>query len=216
MKHILFFIALFVCSNATAQRDRTDSSYVKWDAGAWYRVTVTKYDNNESDITQRFIGDTATLLNQFTEKVEQGTGTRANDIAVVSEYPKSNREIIRENDELIAKAGKSPLDTLEDKYSEQFLVPGWTIKTDAGTFNIVFNKTNAKKLRYQYNGTTTQKQTDLFSNSLIRLRDFPATGVTTDFYRSPNGKRWIDATKTNQLIPPRRHGQQVTARKTVN
>jgi len=203
MKHILFLFALiFAATNCAAQRDRTDSSYVKWDAGAWFRVTVTKYDNNESDVTTRLIGDTATMINQFMEKVEQSTSTHAVDVAVVSEYPKQNRAVIDENNELVLKAGKSPLDTLEDRYSAQFLVPGWTMKTDAGTFPIVFNKTAAKKLRYQYNGTQTQKQTDLFSNSLIRLRDFPSTGVTTDFYRSPNGKRWINADKSLQLIPP--------------
>jgi hypothetical protein len=122
------------------------------------------------------------------------------DANYTSGFPKRLRSILNESDEILLKAGKNPADSIEVADAAPFLESGWTIKTPTETLPVTFNQTAAKRLRYQY-VTTTNRQVDLLG-SVVRLRDFPVSGQNTEFYKSPNGKRWVDATKTNQLIPP--------------
>jgi len=199
MKYAILF--LLIPFFAFGQREATsDSTYLQWYPDGWYRILITKYDAGPPTVTPQFIGDTSTMYNQIVDEIRNATASRAVDANYVSGFPKANRQLIDLSDEVLAKAGKSPVDSIENTDASVFLQDGWVIKTPNETIPITFNQTNAKKLRYQF-VTTTNKQVDLMG-AVIRLRDYPASGQTTDFYRSPNGRRWVDATKTNQLIPP--------------
>jgi len=198
MKYALLF--LFFPLFAFGQAEITsDSSYIKNTAGLWYRVTILKYDNGNTDIFERVIGDTLTLYNQAVDGIRTTSQSMAVDANYTSGFPKRVKAILNENDEIVAKAGLSPQDSIEAKDLEQFLAPGWTVKNGSGTTVIAFNKTGQDKLRYQY-VTTTNRQTDLLG-SVIRLRDFPTTGTNTEFYKSSNGKRWTTLDRAYQLIP---------------
>lgn len=177
-----------------------DSTFIKWEAGAWYRVVSQTYDNGNINLFQTFIGDTATLYNQAVDGIRNTASSMAVDIAAVSGYGKKLRTLLQESDEIALKAGRNPADSIEAKDLDPFLQAGWTVKTVSGTTSITFNKTSTGRLRYQ-NVTTTNRQTDLMG-AVIRLRDFPTSGTTTDLYRTPNGKRWLNADRSVQLIPP--------------
>jgi len=199
MKYIILFLALPFF--AFGQNDIvSDSSYLKWEPAGWYRVTSQTYSNGNILLRQTFIGDTATLYNQAVDGIRTRTASMAVDANYTSGFPKQLRTIINESDEILAKAGKSPVDSIETTDASVFLEPGWVIKNGGGEVQILFNQTAAKKLRYQYT-TTTNRQVDLLG-AVIRLRDFPTNGTTTDFYRSTNGKRWVTLDRTYQLLPP--------------
>jgi len=199
MKYIILF--LLIPFFATAQNEVvSDSSYLKWENNAWFRVSSQTYSNGDIRLLQTFIGDTAQLYNQAVDGIRNRTASMAVDANYTSGFPKQLRTIINESDEILAKAGKSPVDSIETTDASVFLEPGWTLKNGGGEVQILFNQTAAKKLRYQYT-TTTNRQVDLLG-AVIRLRDFPTNGVTTDFYRSTNGKRWVTLDRAHQLIPP--------------
>jgi len=198
MKYALLF--LFFPFFAFGQNDVvSDSTYIKWESGAWYRVSSQAFSNGDISIRQTFIGDTIALYNGAVDGIRNSTASMAVDANYTSGFPKRVKSILNENDEIVAKAGLSPQDSIEAKDLEQFLAPGWTVKNGSGTTVITFNKTGQDKLRYQY-VTTTNRQTDLLGN-VIRLRDFPTTGTNTEFYKSPNGKRWTTLDRAYQLIP---------------
>jgi len=194
------FLFLFFPLFAFGQREAiSDSTYLQWYPDGWYRIFVTKYDSGPPAITPQFIGDTSALYNSTVDGIRNGTSSMAVDANYTSGFPKRVKTILNENDEIVAKAGLSPQDSIEAKDLEQFLQPGWTVKNGSGTTVITFNKTGQDKLRYQY-VTTTNRQTDLLG-SVIRLRDFPTTGTNTEFYKSSNGKRWTTLDRAYQLIP---------------
>jgi hypothetical protein len=197
MKYIILFLALPFF--AFGQNDIvSDSSYLKWENNAWFRVSTQTYSNGDISIRQSYVGDTATLYTQAVDGIRNQTASMAVDANYTSGFPKTLRTIINQSDEILAKAGKSPIDSIETADAAAFLQSGWVVK-NGGEVAITFNQTAAKKLRYQY-VTTTNRQVDLMG-SVIRLRDFPANGVTTDFYRSSNGKRWVTIDRAYQLIP---------------
>jgi len=198
MKYIILFIALPFF--AFGQSDVvSDSSYIKFESGAWYRVSSQTFSNGDIRLFQTFIGDTSQLYNQAVDGIRNRTASMAVDANYTSGFPKQLRTIIQESDEILAKAGKSPVDSIETADASVFLEPGWVIK-NGGEVAIVFSQTAAKKLRYQY-VTTINRQVDLLG-AVIRLRDFPTNGVTTDFYRSTNGRRWVTLDRAYQLLPP--------------
>jgi hypothetical protein len=199
MRYIILFL-LFPLFAFGQTEITSDSSYIKNTAGLWCRVTVLKYDNGGTDIFERLIGDTATLYNQAVDGIRNATSSMAVDASYTSGFKKRVTTMLKESDEILAKAGKSPADSIEAKDLAQFLEPGWTIKTSTGSTAITFNKTAAEKLRYQ-NVTTTNRQCELLG-SVIRLKDYPTTGTNVDFFRSPNGRRWTSLNRDYQLLPP--------------
>lgn len=200
MKNALILF-LFFPFFAFGQNDVvSDSSYLKWENGAWFRVTSQTYSNGDIRLLQSFIGDTSTLYTQTVDGIRNSTAGMATDVAYTSGFAKTVRGLIKQSDEVLAKAGKSPVDSIENTDASVFLASGWTVKNGGGQVAIVFNQTAAKKLRYQYT-TTTNRQVDLLG-AVVRLRDFPTNGITTDFYRFSNGRRWVTLDRSYQLIPP--------------
>jgi len=200
MKHIIFLILTLNLTILHSQEIVSDSSYLKWDK-AWFRVVTQTYDNGNINILQTYIGDTMTLYNQSIDGIRNSTSSMANDVSFVSNYGKKVRDLLKDSDEILAKAGKSPVDSIELADIESFLISGWTIKSPTGTTDITFNRSNADKLRYQHL-STTNRQVDLLG-SVIRLRNYPTNGTTTDFYKSPNSKRWYSLSREYILISPR-------------
>jgi len=199
MKHIAFFLLLLPFFAFSQTEVTSDSSYIKNSAGLWYRVTVLKYDNGGTDIYERLIGDTVTLYNQAIDGIRNTTSSMAVDANYTSGFKKRVTTMLKESDEILLKAGKSPADSIEAKDLAPFLELGWELKTSTGSTTITFNKTNAEKLRYQ-NGGPTNRQCELLGN-VIRLKDYPTTGTNIDFFKSPNGKRWTSLNRDYQLIP---------------
>ncbi len=199
MKQILFAF-LFLPALLSSQEITNDSTYLNWENNAWFRVTVLTYDNGNTDQFKRLIGDTATLFNQAVDGIRSRTFSLATDVSVTSAYGKQVRTLLRESDEITAKAGRNPADSIEAKDAAQFIEPGWVIRSSGTSTPITFNQQASGRLRYQYT-TTTNRQTDLLG-SVIRLRDFPTAGTVTDFYRFQNGRRWVTLDRSFQLIPP--------------
>ena len=199
MKYAIFFLFLPLFAFGQSEIVK-DSTFIKWEAGAWYRVVSQTFDNGNINLYQTFIGDTAALYNQAVDNIRNSTASMATDANYTSSFPKRLRTILNESDEILAKAGRSPVDSIENTDAAVFLDSGWTMKGNGDALPILFNKTAAGKLRYQY-VTTTNNQVDLLG-AVIRLRNFPTANVTTDFYRSPNGKRWVTLDRSWQLIGP--------------
>lgn len=178
----------------------SDTTYLKWENNAWYRVISQTYDNGNIQLYQNIIGDTATLYSQTIDGIRNATSSMATDVSTTSQYSKRVRELLKASDEVLAKAGKNPVDSLEKQDAAQFLQDGWIVRAPDGTKTaITFNQQATGRLRYQF-VTATNRQVDLIG-SVIRLRDFPTTGVVTDFYKVPNGKRYINLDGSYRLIP---------------
>jgi len=194
---IFLFLPFFAASQNEIVKD---STFIKWESGAWYRVVSQTFDNGNINLYQTFIGDTSALYNQAVDGIRNTTSSMAVDASYTSGFKKRVSTLLSESDEILAKAGKSPADSLEAQGLEPFLTAGWTIKSNDGSTAITFNKTAANKLRYQ-NVTTTNRQCDLIG-SVIRLRDYPTNGTNVDFFKSPNVRRWTSLNRDYQLIPP--------------
>jgi len=204
MKHILFLIfPLFAFGQNEVV---SDTSYLTNSGGKWFSTYTVTYADGGSNTRNTLIGDTLTTYNQLKDGILTATAARAVDVSAVSLYGRRNKEDLRLSDEFLAKAGLSVVDSIEAQNSETFLTAGWVLKTPIGEASILFNQTNAGKLRYQYQ-STTNKQTDLMG-AVIRLKEFPTAGTTTDFYRDPSGKRWVSLDRTYILVAPGGTGGQ--------
>jgi len=203
MKYIFLFLPFFAFGQSDVV---SDSSYLTNSNGKWFSTYTVTYADGGSLTRNTLIGDTSQTYNQLKDGILNGTAGRAVDVSTVSLYGRRNREDLRLSDEFLAKAGISVVDSIEAQNLEPFLQAGWTMKTPLGNVPISFNKTNAGKLRYQYQ-STTNRQTDLMG-AVIRLKEFPTAGTTTGFYRDPSGKRWVNLDRSFVLIAPGGSGGQ--------
>lgn len=200
MKYAILFLFLPLFAFAQQREVASDTSYFAWYPDGWYLTFQTNYVSGHPTFGHTFYGDTSAAYAQLKDGIQNATAGRAVDVSTVSLYGRRNKEDLRLSDEFLAKAGISVVDSIEAQNSEPFLQAGWVMKSAGVEVPILFNTTATKRLRYQYN-STTNRQTDLMG-SVIRLRDFPITGSTSDFYRDPTGRRWVTLDRLYILIPP--------------
>ena len=173
MKHFFCLLLLAIPLLLFSQKEViTDSTWISNDSGNFFENHIKIYNTGETDGGyKRLIGDTAAVVEKFSNAFEQQAERFAQDAKVVSEYPSNIRELIRQDDAIEAMLGISPLRTLLQKQDTVFTDTTWSIKIEGSGFvPIVFNVNAGGNLRYTVD-TFPTKTAILFGN-VIRLNNF--------------------------------------------
>lgn len=188
MKNAALFLFLFFASLISAQEVTKDSTYFEQINGKYFSVRQIELENGSVTITKNIVGDGSAddLFNITIGNFEQKTLTLSRDAAIVSLFPKSLTEIVRQNALVKTLTLKSPLDTIQARNIAAYLLPGWTLKT-AGIANpqdVTFTVTAGGQMRHSL-GVTPRNVT--FFGYAMRLHNFPAAGQTVDLFQLKNG-----------------------------
>jgi len=188
MKRIIYFIALFYSSFTMAQNQVFDTAYVLPLNGKFYLVNRIEYDDDSYYEKMTMIGDTAQFYLSALQKFESTANSFANFVNGSYFYGKETTAAIRENANIEAITGKSPIDTLGVRTYE-FLSNDkfkWVINNIPIAFTITANKV----LRYTVEGTAARTMYG-FGKSVIRLTSYPTTGSFLDLYWDEGRKLYV-------------------------
>jgi hypothetical protein len=200
MRYIFFFLSLFPVL-AFAQTVTVDSSVTFSQGGQFWKRQTIIYDNGESLVSVKLLGDTATTINAAGNQMRQQAATWANDVRFILTLKRQFNELVRQAADVKAVVGVDPLAVL---YADSLVFqPGWQINSGAGNQPLVFNTNVSGQLRYNIAGGTNRNA--FYFGDVIQFRNFAyatgLTGVTLNFYRRTDGK-YSDLLQNHILIPP--------------
>jgi hypothetical protein len=200
MRYIFFFLSLFPVL-AFAQTVTVDSSVTFSQGGQFWKRQTIIYDNGESLVSVKLLGDTATTINAAGNQMRQQAATWANDVRFILTLKRQFNELVRQAADVKAVVGVDPLAVL---YADSLVFqPGWQINNGAGNQPLVFNTNVSGQLRYNIAGGTNRNA--FYFGDVIQFRNFAyatgLTGVTLNFYRRADGK-YSDLLQNHILIPP--------------
>jgi hypothetical protein len=200
MRYIIFILSIFPAL-AFAQTVTIDSSVTFSQGGQFWKRQTIIYDNGESLVSVKLLGDTATTINAAANQMRQQAATWANDVRFILTLKRQFNELVRQAADVKAVVGVDPLAVL---YADSLVFqPGWQINSGAGNQPLSFNTNAIGQLRYAINGGTNRNA--FYFGEVIQLRNFPyatgLTGVTVNFYRRIDGK-YSDLLQNHILIPP--------------
>lgn len=183
MKHILFCFLMLLVGSAMAQRELvTDSTWISNENGMFFENHIAVYSTGEQEGGyKRLLGDTSQVVDKFTGKFEQDAARFANDAKVIVEYPAKIRELIRQDADVVALTGLSPLKTLVSRYSAPFTDTTWAVRQNGVNLGVVFAVNGQGNLRYTLD--TFPTKTALIFGDIIRLNNFKNTADDALFYR---------------------------------
>jgi hypothetical protein len=201
MKHIIFFALLFITLPSFAQTVTVDSSVTFSQGGKFWKQQTIIYDNGESLVSVKLLGDTATTINAAANRMRQQAATWANDVRFILTLKRQFNELVRQAADVKAVVGVDPLAVL---YADSLVFqPGWQINSGSGNQPLVFNTNAQGQLRYNIAGGTNRNA--FYFGDVIQFRNFAyatgLTGVTVNFYRRADGK-YSDLLQNHILIPP--------------
>ncbi len=153
--------------------------------GNFEEAQFVEYSNGAKHETHTPIGTAIDVANKKQAEWTRKTLTMASDARFILTFQKRITEIKRENNTIKALTGISPLDTIQALLVSPFLEAGWTLKADTVTRPMVFSVNGSGAFRHKV-GTDAAKGADLFYD-IIRLNNYPTTGVNTDLYKKNNG-----------------------------
>lgn len=204
MKKILFFFLLIpVIAFAQNGEPVSDTAYIfsqQTAAGLrFYEVKTFVYQDGSELTSKTLIGDSLTLLQSATAKIQASSASWAVDIRHVSTFKRKITATIREADQGRTLTGTDPQREIQMQQQAAFLEPGWKIRRDGTASDIVFTVNAQGALRYSVAGGQTRGATTL--GSAMRLNNYPSSGTDTDLYVLPSGV-WINADRSVILRPP--------------
>lgn len=183
MRYLFLFLVMFLGCSAFAQRTLlTDSTWISNESGLFFENHIAIYDNGETEGGyKRLLGDTTKVVDKFTGKFEQDAARFANDAKVIVEYPAKIRELIRQDADVVALTGLSPLKTLVSRYSAPFTDTTWAIRQNGVNLGVVFAVNAQGNLRYTLD--TFPTKTAIIFGDVIRLNNYRNTTDDVIFYR---------------------------------
>jgi hypothetical protein len=187
MKRILILLA-FCTSVLNAQSPVFDTAYVISKNSKFYFLNRIEYDDDSYYEKVTIIGDTSQFYISALQKFESTANSFANFVNGSYFYGKETTGAIRENADIIAITGKSPIDTLGLQTFE-FISDNkfrWVINNTPITFSITANKV----LRYTVEGAAARTMFG-FGKNMIRLTSYPTTGSFLDLYWDEGRKLYV-------------------------
>jgi hypothetical protein len=174
---ILFFAAIA----ATAQA-QTDTSYIRQVGGLFYTVTRTDFADGGYTESQRLVGDSIGLYNQYRNSIEQQGKDMAVEVGFISGYSRRLTGLPRDGARIRTLTGRDPVDSLrlDSLTRAHFTNQTWAIRGDTSQ-TISFNFTAAGVLRYRINNGAN-RNAQVIGTSILRLTGYPAQNRNTDFY----------------------------------
>jgi len=191
MKQLIFTLSILCSLSAIAQNVSSDTAYTYFEQGKFYAATRINFDDGAYQITTRLIGDTAALVNSYRAAYQRETLTFSRLAEQLQAADRALTRMIREDAEVTATTGISPILSIQREIDSTFLVDVWVIDDGATQQSITFNRTPAGKLRANIAGTN--RLVHLFGPAM-RIINTPSTGQATNFYRI-NANTWSDANR---------------------
>lgn len=153
--------------------------------GAFYEVRLVEYNNGESSLNRRLIGDTASVFRGYLTEFETAGNRMANVANEARTNDKEIRQILQRRDSILVKFGRDITDTMTAKYGGALLASGWVVYEDTTALDVVFTVNAQGQLRYQITGYPV-RNAFIISRSM-RLQNYKATGRPLDIYAAPGG-----------------------------
>jgi hypothetical protein len=153
--------------------------------GAFYEVRLVEYNNGESSLNRRLIGDTASVFRGYLTEFETAGNRMANVANEVRTNDKEIRQILQRRDSILAKFGRDITDTLAAKYAGPLLASGWVVYEDTTALDVAFSVNAQGQLRYQITGYPVRNAFVIART--LRLQNYKATGRSLDIYAAPGG-----------------------------
>lgn len=197
----LLYGLLFLATTSTAQSGEpvSDTSYLVLQAGKFFEVKTSTYQDGSELTTKNLIGDTLALVDATKARLTSNAATMAVDVRHVSQFRKRFTTLLREATAVQTLTGIDPQKAVQDEFSAPFLIAGWTVKRDGATSDVEFLVNAQGALRYSVAQGATKSA--LLIGNALRLKNYPSNGTDTDMFVLQNGV-WVDATRSVILRPP--------------
>lgn len=185
MKNTIFLLFLFATS-LSAQDVTKDSIAVVSIGGGMVQATHYLEYSNGAKVTTVSAPETA--VNYANAK--QADWTRkslrmGSDARLILTFQKALTELERENTDVKALTGISPLDTIQAALVAPLLESGWKIRVDTASTDIVFSVNASGQLRHKVGAATTRNAT-MYHEFLV-LKNYPTTLTNMVFVKKANG-----------------------------
>ncbi|MBK8706620.1 MAG: hypothetical protein IPN33_25625 [Saprospiraceae bacterium] len=156
-------------------------------AGTFFRVIRREYEDGSYEERSERLGTALVVQQTYADTLKQQAQSLASSVEGVSKNKKVIGDMKDTDDTIATAAGSRPTDLITTELKADFETSGWTIReTEGGAFVPVVFVVNAQNnLRYTVNGAAA-KTADCFG-AVLRLRNYPTTGNSTDMYRISNG-----------------------------
>jgi hypothetical protein len=184
MKYLILFF-LSVPSFLFGQEVTKDSTYITINGGTVRESRVVEYANGLEDPIH---GAPETFVNYAARKQAEWTRKTlriASDARAAMKWQKELTEIRRENADIEAATGISPLDTIMALLAAPFLEAGWVLRQDTANRNVVFSVNASGNFRHKVGNDATKAATLYYG--VVHLNNYPATGTDTYLYEKTNG-----------------------------
>lgn len=158
------------------------------DGVTYFEVTTITYDNEEQEVIKTLIGPAAQLGNHYADDFINKARQMADNAKGAALNEKRLTELDTDETEIFNITGVSPKDTIQARYETELLTPGWTIDDGGGPLSLVFTINAQNNLRYAVNGGATASAEYL--HGVIRLNNYPTTGILSTFYATANYNRY--------------------------
>ena len=168
------------------------------DGVTYYEVYTVTYDNEEQTVSKTLVGPAAQLAGHYADQFEQQARTMADNAKPAALTRKRLLEIDSDDTDIFNITGISPKDVIQARYQSQLLAAGWTIDDGGGELPLVFTINAGNNLRYSINGGGTQAAEIL--GAVLRLNNYPTTGIVTEFFATENYKRFGSLPNGNVII----------------
>jgi hypothetical protein len=159
------------------------------DNTTYFEVVTVTYDDESQDVTKRRVGPAAELARDQADKIE----AKMRELLAPANIASKAKTVLNEAGDadatILALTAVSPLKVIQDRYVAALTAPGWAIDEGAGFVPLVFSVSAQGNLRYTVNGGSTKNAT--IYGPVIRLKNYPASPVETDFYLSESGNRFF-------------------------
>jgi hypothetical protein len=199
MKKLLFSLLFTPIFLAAQSGEPVDSSYFVWEDSLFFEIKTLVYPDAYQLISKTPIGDSTDLAEMQKARMTSNAATMAIDVRHVSRFKKRFTTLLRESDAVLTLTGIDPQREAQNEFSAPFLLPGWTIKRNGATSDVVFTVNAQGALRF--NVAATGSKAALLIGAALRLKNYPEVGTDTDVYLLENGV-WVDATRSVILRPP--------------
>lgn len=163
----------------------TDTTYVLGlDGVIQFKVTTITYDDGSQDVIKRPEGKADEIANSKATEIEITVNNLVENSQIISRVNARLKELNDIDTAMTTQIGKSPLQVIQDRYKLNLLKSGWTIDEGSGFVPLVFTINASNILKYSVNGAAIKNARCY--GGIIRLLNYPSTGIDTDFFLSEN------------------------------
>lgn len=207
MKHLIFFlllapIVLFGQSQEQTKEIKTDTLYLEWDIipdvwpgeedSIFYEVREITFTDGYQETQRNPLGDTSVVIAYFRNRSIDLARQYTNNAVVVIRQGQVTKAIQNTNDALFGTLGVSVFDEVDTLFSAE-LLGNYMVTENGVDYAATLTRAGNGNLRLSWNAAN--RSLTLFSDTMIRIRAYPAPGSNIEVFRVAPG-RYVSIDRT--------------------